>query len=121
MSSATTKKSEIALNSQERLFDPNRCEVMEAVAQGLHQMAQPMTVLQGVLELGLIEPCSAEEYQRTLQRAMDQWQRVAASIDAIRQLVHVRACPHSVEDHPATARPQKSQPTIEATRRCTRV
>lgn len=84
-------------------------------------MAQPMTVLQGVLELALIEPCTAEEYQRTLQRAMDQWQRVAASIDAIRQLVQLRSCPRSVENLTSAASPQKPQPTIEAARRCPRV
>ena len=121
MSLATTKNSEVVLSSRAHLFDAHRCEVLEAVSQGLHQVAQPMTVLQGVLELALLAPSTEEQYKRTLQRAMDQWQRVAASIDALRRSLHPEPCPRYGENSSTGASPQRAPEATEPATRCTRV
>ncbi len=120
MSLVTTKNREVALSSLAPLFEPRRCEVMAAVSEGLHQVAQPMTVLQGVLELALIAPCTEEQYKRALKRAIDQFQRVAASIDAVRQLLHARPCPLSGENFSTEISIEKTA-TAKSSRGCANV
>jgi hypothetical protein len=61
--------------------------ITDAVFRGLHQAAQPLTVLQGLLELALTTPHTEQEYKRFLKRAMDESRRVGACFDAVRELV----------------------------------
>jgi signal transduction histidine kinase len=121
MSSATIKHRESALPAQECPFGASRCEFMEAVSQGLHQVAQPLTVLQGVLELALIEPSTLEGYRRSLARAMEQWKRAADSIDALRQLLYTRPRTRSGENFSANPGNQTKQERTDAGGECTHV
>jgi len=121
MSSATIKHRESALPLQECPFGACRCKFMEAVSHGLHQVAQPLTVLQGVLELALIEPNTLEGYRRSLTRAMAQWQRAADSIDAVRQLLYAPPRIRSAENFSTNPGTQTKQETTEAGRKCTHV
>jgi len=62
-------------------------EKAAALALCLHQAAQPLTVLQGCLELALAAPHTAGDYQHTIERALDESRRVSACFDRIRELV----------------------------------
>ena len=62
-------------------------EIASAVSQELHQTAQPLTVLQGLLELSLLKSGTIEEYRSSLERAMDELRRVVAGFDHVRELV----------------------------------
>jgi len=57
------------------------------LSRDLHQVAQPLTVLQGFLELALTKPHTAEEYKHSIERALDESRRVSACFDRIRELV----------------------------------
>src|SRR5271170_6676512 len=63
-------------------------EIASAVSKELHQTAQPLTVLQGLLELSLLKSGTIEEYRKSLERAIDQLQRVVAGFDHVRELIH---------------------------------
>lgn len=63
-------------------------EIATAVSQELHQTAQPLTVLQGLLELSLLKSGTIEEYRNSLERAINELQRVVAGFDHVRELIH---------------------------------
>jgi len=63
-------------------------EVASAVSRELHQTAQPLTVLQGLLELSLLKSGTIEDYRSSLERAMNELQRVVAGFDHVRELIH---------------------------------
>lgn len=63
-------------------------EIASAVSRELHQTAQPLTVLQGLLELSLLKSGTIEEYRKSLERAIDELQRVVAGFDHVRELIH---------------------------------
>jgi len=65
-------------------------EAIGAISRGLHRAAQPLTVLQGILELSLLKPHTSEEFQGVVLRAMEQSQRVSDYFDHVRQLVHLQ-------------------------------
>jgi len=71
----------------ERMQAINR-ETASAVSQELHQTAQPLTVLQGLLELSLLKSGTIEEYRSSLERAINELQRVVAGFDHVRELIH---------------------------------
>lgn len=62
-------------------------EKAAALALQLHQAAQPLTVLQGCLELALAVPHTADEYKHMIERALEESRRVSACFDRIRGLV----------------------------------
>ena len=64
-------------------------EIARAVSQELHQAAQPLTVLQGLLELSLLNSGTIEDYRSSLERAMDEVRRVVAGFDQVRELVRL--------------------------------
>lgn len=74
-------------------FDQQRAAEL---SRDLHQAAQPLTVLQGCLELALTQPHTAEEYKDSIERALDESRRVAACFDRIRELVR------TPPNHPST-------------------
>jgi hypothetical protein len=47
-----------------------------AIARGLHQAAQPLSVLQGTLELALLQANSVREYKDAVERSLEELQRV---------------------------------------------
>lgn len=63
-------------------------EVARAVSKELHRTAQPLTVLQGLLELSLLNAGTIEEYRSSMERAINELQRVVASFDHVRELIH---------------------------------
>jgi signal transduction histidine kinase len=65
-------------------------EAIGAISRGLHRTAQPLTVLQGTLELALLKPHTREEYQSIITRAMEQSQRVSDYFAHVRELVHLQ-------------------------------
>jgi hypothetical protein len=65
-------------------FDPIKAG---AILHQLHQTAQPLTVLQGLLELALLSPATAEEYRAVIQRAVKESLRVTAGFEQMRMLV----------------------------------
>jgi len=67
------------------LFDPLAAS---ALSRELHHSAQPLTVLQGVLELGLLTSTTTEDYRDVIQRAMEESRRVSSSFDLVRKLLH---------------------------------
>ncbi len=76
-----------APQNAERTQALNR-EIASAVSQELHQTAQPLTVLQGLLELSLLKSGTIEEYRKSLERAINELQRVVAGFDHVRELIH---------------------------------
>ncbi|MFZ0285064.1 MAG: hypothetical protein WAL32_07515 [Terriglobales bacterium] len=59
-----------------------------AISHQLHQTAQPLTVLQGLLELALLSSRTTEEYRDAIQRAMEQSRRISGCFDLVRRLFH---------------------------------
>jgi len=60
-----------------------------ALSKSLHQLAQPLTVLQGILELASIEARSTNEFHRYLHRASEQLHEVISCYGQTRELLHV--------------------------------
>ena len=58
------------------------------LSRELHQTAQPLTVLQGMLELALLSSFTTEEYRGVIQRAMEQSQRISGCFDLVRKAAH---------------------------------
>lgn len=58
-----------------------------AIVHQLHQTAQPLTVLQGLLELALLSSATAEEYRGVIQRAVEESRRVSSGFDQMRKLI----------------------------------
>ena len=52
-----------------------------AILHELHQAAQPLTVLQGLLELALLSSATAEEYRGVIKRAVEESTRTVVSPD----------------------------------------
>jgi hypothetical protein len=58
------------------------------VLRGLHQMAQPLTVLQGTLEMALMRLPSADESRPWLEVALEQACRLASDLEHVQKLVN---------------------------------
>ncbi len=93
MSSAITKENAISEHSHPVVFNGGfACQITGAVTRGLHDAAQPLTVLQGSLEMALIGSRSAEDYKRSIKRAVDQSQKIVAAFDRLREIVNMPTC-----------------------------
>jgi hypothetical protein len=64
--------------------EPN---TMQDIARSLHKTAQPLTVLQGVLELALLNAQTTDEYRSSCERALREVGRVSRCFDQVRQMV----------------------------------
>jgi hypothetical protein len=53
-------------------------EAARALARQLHDAAQPLSVLQGVLELALADSHTIDEYKQAIQRALKESSRLLA-------------------------------------------
>jgi len=62
-------------------------KIVEDIAHGLHETAQPLAVLQGTLELALLKAHTVEDYRKACQRAIDELQRVNKHFDNVRNLL----------------------------------
>lgn len=56
------------------------------ISYALHQTAQPLTVLQGVLELALINAKTVQEYRHSIETALLQTGRIVDCLNQIRIL-----------------------------------
>jgi len=57
------------------------------MSRELHKTAQPLTVLQGVLELALQKAHTVEDYRQYCERAIAELQRVGESFNQVRKLL----------------------------------
>jgi len=87
-------------NSKARVPNP---AVVSAALCGLHDMAQPLTVLQGSLELALMQVQSADEYRQWLEFALEQAGRLASNLEYVQQVVRLQHPPGDVEVFPISA------------------
>ena len=64
--------------------------IVAAISQRLHKAAQPLTVLQGMLEQALIEAHTPEEYREIMVRLRGEARRVTNCFEHLRELAQVR-------------------------------
>jgi signal transduction histidine kinase len=63
------------------------CNLNQEISRRLHDTAQPLTVLQGMLELALLKARTVEEYRDYCQQAIEELQRVTNHFDRVRELM----------------------------------
>jgi hypothetical protein len=80
--------SSFGINGHTGKAGPDPMPTVAALSQGLHQTAQPLTVLQCLLEQALLDPCTAEQYREVIARAMSEARRVTECLDHVFKLVH---------------------------------
>ncbi|MGA9527464.1 MAG: hypothetical protein WBS24_05060 [Terriglobales bacterium] len=56
----------------------------------LHQIAQPLATVRGILELTLAEAMGADEKKAWLQQAMEQLLRATSGFDQLRQIMETQ-------------------------------
>jgi len=61
-----------------------------AVARTLHQATQPLTVIQGTLELALLTANTMEQYKYAVERSLEELQRVTTCFRHLRTLIGPR-------------------------------
>lgn len=64
-------------------------EIVDTIARGLHKTAQPLTVLQGMLELALLNAGTVDEYKQTIEQALEELQRVVDCFEHLRTLTQL--------------------------------
>ena len=62
-------------------------DLPQKLSRQLHQTTQPLSVLQGLLELALVEVRTAEQYQHSIQRALEEVRRTADCFQQLRTLI----------------------------------
>jgi hypothetical protein len=75
-------------------------EILGAISHGLHQTAQPLTVLHGTLELALLRANTVEECKQAIARSLDELRRVTACFEHVRSLVRQPQVPSMIECDP---------------------
>ena len=60
-------------------------EKFAEISRGLHQAAQPLTALQGWIELALNGTHSEHEYKSLMKHAGEEWRRVFSCFDRVRE------------------------------------
>ena len=60
---------------------------LQAVFRQLHRTTQPLSVLQGVLELALIQARTPDEYRRAVSQALNEVTRVSDCFDELRKQI----------------------------------
>jgi len=58
-----------------------------SVSRQFHQTTQPLSVLQGLLELSLIRSTTVEEYRLSIERALKELARVTICFAELRRLI----------------------------------
>jgi len=71
--------------------------IAKAISRGLHEMAQPLTALQGALELALMQSEGGPaETHHSLELARKEVARVCASLEHVRSLVRLQLAPEDL-------------------------
>ena len=65
-------------------------QIAKAASRGLHDTAQPLTVLQGLLELTLMQAQTVADYRESVTTALAETARVTACFENVRQLVRLQ-------------------------------
>ena len=68
-----------------------------AVAHALHQTTQPLTVLQGVLELALLTATTVDEYKHALERSLQETRRVTDCFEHLRAVAQLHQPAQRIE------------------------
>jgi signal transduction histidine kinase len=61
-------------------------EVAGAMTRGLHRTTQPLTVIQGILELALLNASTVDEYKHAIEQSLEELQRVVDCFEQLRAL-----------------------------------
>lgn len=77
--------------------------IAAAISRELHHAAQPLTVLQGTVEIALLKGQSEEAYRSVLQRVMEHSQKLSNCFNRVQQLAHFQAPAMDISDFSATA------------------
>jgi hypothetical protein len=64
-------------------------EISGTVAHALHQTTQPLTVLQGTLELALITANTVDEYKHVVERSLEELRRVTDCFQHLRAVTQL--------------------------------
>jgi signal transduction histidine kinase len=83
-----------------------RTAVSEASLRQLHEMAQPLTVLRGMLELALIETQTVEQYRHSVESALKEASRAISCLDELRRIIRSG---QPVDDYSEKPEPKKKQ------------
>jgi hypothetical protein len=61
-------------------------EIHGTISMGLHQATQPLTILQGTLELALLNASTVEAYREAIEQSLAELQRVMQCFDHLRSV-----------------------------------
>ena len=70
-------------------------DISGTISMGLHQATQPLTILQGTLELALLNASTVDEYKEAIERSLEELQRVTECFDHLRMVTQSH---HSASD-----------------------
>lgn len=62
-------------------------EILGTLSRALHQTTQPLTVLQGTLELALLKATTVDEYKDVIERSLEELRRVTDCFGHLRTLI----------------------------------
>jgi hypothetical protein len=65
-------------------------EIFGAISLGLHQTTQPLTILQGTLELALLNANTVEQYRSAIERSLGELRRVADCFEHLRSVAQLQ-------------------------------
>jgi len=64
-------------------------EISGSISLGLHQATQPLTILQGTLELALLNASTVKEYRNAIERSLEELQRVTECFEQLRTITQL--------------------------------
>ncbi len=65
-------------------------QIVGTISRALHQTTQPLTVLQGTLELALLTATTVDDYKDAIERSLEEVRRVADCFGHLRTLLQPR-------------------------------
>jgi signal transduction histidine kinase len=69
---------------------PTSQEISARLSRQLHDTTQPLTVLQGLLELALIKSRTQEDYKQSVELALRESARVAVCFEELSNLIRLQ-------------------------------
>ena len=64
-------------------------EISDSISLGLHKTTQPLTILQGTLELALLNARTVDEYRNAIERSLEELQRVTDCVEHLRTITQL--------------------------------
>jgi hypothetical protein len=65
-------------------------QTSDPMSRGLHQATQPLSVLQGTLELALLSARTVDDFKQAIERSLQELQRVTTSFEHLRILAQLQ-------------------------------